>query len=87
MGPIWSTECKKVTFNKNAICNDCNKVQSLNSLRKRLKRRAEDETVDKKCRRIDFLNRNELVEKCRECIKKIYSLEKQGFIRDHVLLG
>ena len=55
-GTIRSTECKKVTFNKNAICNDCNEVQSLNSPRKRLKRRAEDETVDKKCRRIDFLN-------------------------------
>ena len=52
-----------------------------------MKRRAEDETVDKKCRRIDFLNQNELVEKSRECIKKKYSLEKQGFFRDHVLLG
>ena len=78
-GTIRSTECKKVTLNKNAICNDCNKVQSLNSLRKRLKRRSEVETADKKCRRIDFLNRNELVEKSRECIKKKYSLEKQLF--------
>ena len=84
-GTIRSTECKKVTFNKNAICNDCNKVQSLNSLRKRLKRRAEDETVDKKCCRIDFLNRNEFVEKSRECIKNKYSLEKQFFSRSRVI--
>ena len=83
-GTIRSTECKNVYFNINAICNNCN-VQSLNSLRKRLKRQAEDETVDKKCRRIDFLNRNEFVEKSRGCIKKKYSLEKQGFFRDHVL--